>query len=62
MTADWTNLIQTMLIGLAALMMIGWVLAHLFLHSKATPVASIEELTARMGAGKPTLLYFYSNF
>ena len=38
-----------------------FVLAHLFLHAKPTPMASVEALTKRIRQGQPTLLYFYTN-
>jgi len=62
MIPDGYNLIQLLLIG-AALIIVGiWVLAHLFLHSKPTPIDSFDGLLARLQAGQPTVIYFYSNF
>ena len=57
MNAVWQIAIPTL-----GLVIIGlFVLAHLFLHAKPTPIDSIEALTKQMTQGQPTLLYFYTN-
>ena len=57
MAVNWQIAIPTV-----GLVFIGlFVLAHLFLHAKPTPIASVEALTKRMRQGQPTLLYFYTN-
>ncbi len=62
MLIDGISLFKIILIAIGSLALVAWLLLHLFWHAKPTPVESFEALTAQIGQGQPTLLYFYSNF
>lgn len=62
MTAEWYDILKIGFISAAVIMTVGWLAMHLLLHAKPTPVESFAGLTARLRQGRPTLLYFYSNF
>jgi hypothetical protein len=47
---------------IGGLAFVAWIIAHLFLHVKPSRIESYEALTAQVGQGQPTLIYFYSNF
>jgi hypothetical protein len=59
---DWQSWVQLGFWGLVGLMLVIWIGMHLRWHTKATPIASTDSLTTALQAGRPTLLYFYSNF
>ncbi len=48
-------------IALAILLLAAFILAHLLLETRPTPLASAEELNARLTDGQPTIVEFYSN-
>ena len=62
MIIDWHSWVQIAVVVAVGLACVGWLMAHLFLHVKPSRVDTFEELTAQIGQGQPTLLYFYSNF
>ncbi len=62
MLINGISLLKITLITVGGLALAAWLLVHLFWHAKPTPVESFEALTAQIGQGQPTLLYFYSNF
>ena len=59
---EWQYWLQIMVIGAAIVAFVGWIMAHLFWHVKPSPLDSLAELTAQIGRGEATLIYFYSNF
>lgn len=61
MTEEWTSLLKFVFVSAAVIMTVGWLGLHLFFHAKPTPLDSLAGLTACLGQGRPTLLYFYSN-
>lgn len=48
-------------ITLMILLLVAFILAHLLLETRPTPLASVEELNARLTDGQPTIVEFYSN-
>lgn len=62
MSLDWQSLAQIGFFTVVGLVLATWVVMHIRLHTKATPVESFENLTAKLQQGQPTLIYFYSNF
>jgi hypothetical protein len=59
---DWLSWLRIILPIIGVLALVAWILAHLFLHVRPTPVNSFAELKTQLGRGRPTLIYFYSNF
>ena len=53
----------TMALMIAGLLLVSLVgLTHLFWHARPTRLASSAALAAQLRRGRPTLLYFYTNF
>jgi len=55
----WLKIIGIVMVGLA---FVGWLTAHLFWHVKPSRLDSFNDLMSEIGHGRPTLIYFYSNF
>lgn len=62
MTFEWQSWLQIIIVVAAIVAFAGWIIAHLFWHVKPTRLDSLDDLTAQIGRGKSTLIYFYSNF
>lgn len=62
MSLGWQSFAQIGFFVVVGLIITAWVVMHIRLHTKATPLASLETLTTRLRQGRPTLIYFYSNF